>query len=176
MRRYWFIVIGLAALLGLVLGATSVASADPEPGTRVQVPVIDNTTCETWVTIQNVGAYFSKAVMVTWGNPGPCQPQALGPNKVECTGLLKPGAAWVFTKDQLPSGGKSGIVYSFRADTDSNNNGVADADEACEAFFATAFNYKNWRNLDALYRTFGYINITGGQAIAGSPMAVEVDR
>ncbi|MSP11751.1 MAG: hypothetical protein EXR62_02215 [Chloroflexi bacterium] len=187
MKRYWFIVIGLAALLGMVLGATSVASADPEPGLRIQVPVLDNTTCETWVTIQNVGHTFSKAVMVSWGNPGPCQPQALGPNKVECTGLLKPGSAWVFTKDQLPSGAKSGIVYSFDATTDSNNNGVADADEACEAFFATAFNYKNWRNLDAFYRkgvTFipsgvfagNGIPISGGVAAAGSPLAVEVDR
>ncbi|MSP13758.1 MAG: DUF11 domain-containing protein [Chloroflexi bacterium] len=145
-------------------------------GQRVQLPVLDISSCETWITIQNLGAQSSKAILVTWGEPGPCAPQAIGPNKAECTGLLKPGASWTYTRSQLPAGAKSAMVYSLDATLDSNHNGVPDADEACEKIFADAFNYKEWERDDASFRNSWGIPINGGFAAAGSPLAVVVDR
>ena len=54
-----------------------------------------------------------KAVLVTWGEAGFCPPQAAGPLKVECTGLLKPGTTWNLLGDQIPDGSKSGMLFKF---------------------------------------------------------------
>ena len=62
---------------------------------QVHLPILDfegqNDVCDTWVEVQNIGDQFSKAALVTWGEPGFCPPQCAGPLKVECSGLLKPG-------------------------------------------------------------------------------------
>ncbi|MSP11674.1 MAG: hypothetical protein EXR62_01820 [Chloroflexi bacterium] len=175
MPRYVLCSRPMLLVLALVLAVTlypAVAWADPEPGTRIQVPVIDSITCKTAIRVQNVGAASTKAVLVLWGNAGPCAPQSIGPNKAECTGLLQPGSAWTFASGMMPAGSHSGIIYSFGID-DLNRNGVSDADEACEELFSDAFNANAWRNDDSSFQNYGRTSL-GFRA--GQPIAVEVSR
>ena len=58
---------------------------------RLQLPVLAGPPCETWLQVQNVGDRDGKAIVIVWGEPGACPPQAAGPLKAECSGLLKPG-------------------------------------------------------------------------------------
>ena len=86
---------------------------------QVHLPILNflgqDDLCETWVEVQNVGPEFVKASLVTWGEPGFCPPQAAGPLKVECTGLIKPGSTWNLLGAQIPEGSKSGILFKFTA-------------------------------------------------------------
>ena len=66
-----------------------------------------------WIEVQAIGGEPMKAVLVTWGEPGFCPPQAAGPLKVECTGLLQPGTTWNLMGDQIPTGSKSGMLFKF---------------------------------------------------------------
>ena len=94
-------------------------TVDPngQPGKEVHLPILNfqgqDDVCRTWIEVQVVGPEFSKAVLVTWGEPGFCPPQCAGPLKVECTGLLKPGSTWNFLGAQIPTGSKSGMLFKF---------------------------------------------------------------
>ncbi|MCB0217535.1 MAG: hypothetical protein KDH92_12915, partial [Chloroflexi bacterium] len=65
-------------------------------GKQVHLPILNfqgqDDVCRTWIEVQYIGCDPSKAVLVTWGEPGFCPPQAAGPLKVECTGLLQFGS------------------------------------------------------------------------------------
>ena len=69
--------------------------------------------CDTWVTAQNVGANFTAVSLVLFGAPGFCAPQAAGPLKIECSGILKPGSSWNFLGAQIPAGAKSAQAFGF---------------------------------------------------------------
>jgi hypothetical protein len=88
-------------------------------GRQVHLPILNylgnDDRCSSWVEVQLLGCEWGKAVMVTWGEPGFCPPQAAGPLKVECTGLLKPGSTWNMMTSQIPTGSKSGIIFKFSA-------------------------------------------------------------
>jgi hypothetical protein len=88
-------------------------------GMQVHLPILNyignDDRCNTWIEVQAVGPDPMKAVLVTWGEPGFCPPQAAGPLKVECTGLLKPGSTWNLFTDQIPTGSKSGMLFKFSA-------------------------------------------------------------
>ena len=88
-------------------------------GCQVHLPVLNylgqDDVCESWVEVQNVGCEYAKAALVSWGEPGFCPPQAAGPLKVECTGLLRPGSSWNLLGAQIPTGSKGGIVFKFSA-------------------------------------------------------------
>ena len=86
-------------------------------GCQVHLPILNfqgqDDVCETWIEVQNLGCDFAKAALITWGEPGFCPPQAAGPLKVECTGMLKPGSTWNLLGAQVPTGSKSGILFKF---------------------------------------------------------------
>ena len=112
----------LAILAGLAPRAAGAQT--PEPGladrqadAQLFLPVMppDSAGCTPQLAVQNLGVETSKAVLVTWGEPGFCSPQAAGPLKVECSGLLAPGTAWTFSARQLPAGSRSGALFSFSA-------------------------------------------------------------
>jgi hypothetical protein len=116
-------VLALALALGLVLGAmlndTGTALADPTPGNYVQLPVLgyigNTSTGVDWVIeAQNVGSTWTKIALLLFPeNQGFCQPQVAAPFKLECTGLLKPGASWIWTSAQVSRAAKSAIAFSF---------------------------------------------------------------
>jgi len=88
-------------------------------GGQVHLPILNflgqDDVCETWIEVQNVGCENQMAALVTWGEPGFCPPQAAGPLKVECTGMLKPGTTWNLYGAQVPTGSKSGILFKLSA-------------------------------------------------------------
>ena len=158
---------------------------------RLQLPVLDTEMCESWVQVQNVGHRDTKAALVVWGEAGACPPQAAGPLKVECSGLLRPGAAWSFAAGQLPAGAKSAVVYSLNAvDRVPNLEGnLRPFDQvACDAMFRWLVgDYNQWAAFDDAYRLrevyrspfdgsgLHQVELDFG-ATPGEPIAVSVNR
>ncbi|MFQ5459580.1 MAG: hypothetical protein ACE5EL_02185, partial [Anaerolineae bacterium] len=108
--------------------------------------------------------------------------QCAGPLKVECSGLLKPGSAWNFIGAQVPSGSKSGIVFSFSARQLSDlgiNLGFDDivADVLCETlFFSVVGDCDDYRRFKKAYTEgLEFAGIPLDRAV-GAPLAVEVLR
>jgi hypothetical protein len=148
------------------------------PGLRVQLPALDTVDCETWLQVQNTGDDFTKALLVIWGDPGSCEPQAAGPIKAECTGLLRPGSAWTWKGTMLPSGAKSAIVYSLS--TAVTGDDVV-ADVICEYFAETVLgDDDDWRRFDRQFRLGGSGSWSGGAwsfpTDWGQPLAITVNR
>ncbi len=164
----------------------SPAHADPSPGRQVHLPVLNfqaqEDVCSSWVEVQNVGNVNSKAVLMVWGEPGFCPPQCSGPLKVECSGLLRPGSAWNFLGAQMPTGAKSGMVFSFTArqlreiGADGGFDDIV-ADYMCETlFFGVVGDCDDYRRFKKAYNeglVFAGVPMSGAY---GSPLAVEVLR
>jgi hypothetical protein len=131
-------------------------SGGPGAGRRIQIPAISNGSGnETWIQVQNVGNTPSKAIMFLWGDySGFCEPQSPGPFKVECSGLIRPGAAWTWRGPQLPNAAMGAIVYSVPDDQ---------ADAACAA--ATTLDWPSWERM-----------WSAGQWGTGSLMVSSVNR
>jgi hypothetical protein len=88
----------------------------PQPrGDTALLPVLrfkgDDPMCLASVTAQDIGSAPTKALLVMW--PGPTMVGCSGPIAVACSGLIRPGGAWQFPQAVLPSGAKSGILFSF---------------------------------------------------------------
>jgi hypothetical protein len=135
-------------------------SGGPGPGLRIQIPAINNGGGnETWIQLQNVGNTPGKAIMFLWGDySGFCEPQSPGPFKVECSGLIRPGAAWTWRGPQLPSAAMGAIVYSVP---------VAQADAACTAASAAVSDH-SWADWERVW--------WAGQWGVGPVMVSSVDR
>ncbi len=151
---------------------------------RLQLPVVGDATCQTWIQVQNVGNQDTQAMIVFWGEPGACPPQAAGPLKVECSGLLKPGSAWSFATSQVPPGARSAVAYSLNAVnkvTNSQGNQQLFSDYACNAlFFSIVGNHNNWNQFDEAYRLRGVyrdgsVNLDFSKN-QGEPLAISVNR
>jgi hypothetical protein len=140
------LIIVLLALFTLI--AASAVSAYDELGTKpgdayaggqllYSLPVLDYEgnadACDTSIAVQNLNTVPVKATLIVWGEAGFCAPQSTGPLKVECTGLLPPGATWTFTGNQLPSGSFSGMVL-VSADGITDNSDISQ-DAMCENLF-----------------------------------------
>ncbi len=161
------------ATLGLPKAPTPLSA-----GTLQQVTPA--TACESWVQVQNVGKQPTKAMIVVWGPAGACPPQAAGPLKVECSGLLRPGSSWSFAPGMLPQGARSGIVYSLNAvDKVPSQYGqpLPFADVVCrEAFYTLVGDYFAWMAFDEAYRLTGVFKTLDFGAHQGEPLAVMVNR
>ena len=158
--------------------------------TRLQLPALNTDTCETHLQVQNVGKHPAIGMMVVWGEPGACPPQAAGPLKIECTGLLKPGSAWTWTNAVLPAGMRSGIVYSLNAEdriTDQFGNDRLFGELACQGLFDLIVgDHAGWLAFDEAYRLGGVFHgprdFVGEQLVLdfgryqGEPLVVSVNR
>ncbi|MEO8084635.1 MAG: hypothetical protein ABI780_12505, partial [Ardenticatenales bacterium] len=156
---------------------------------RLQLPILANEGCSATVEVQNVGSHETKAMMVVWGQPGACPPQAAGPLKIECTGLIAPGSSWHLRGDQMPAGANSAIVYSLSTNivTDYRGQKLRFADLACNSLFSLVVgSHDEWLRFDTAYRTqdvyYGPIQQSGAQftldfkANQGEPIAAVVNR
>ncbi|MBK8538428.1 MAG: DUF11 domain-containing protein [Ardenticatenia bacterium] len=158
---------------------------------RIELPALDTDVCETWLQVQNVGRRPSVGLLVAWGEPGFCPPQAAGPLKVECTGLLKPGSAWTWVNSQLPPGIKSAIVYSINATDeveDRRGNKLTFDKLVCGTIFDMIVgDHDEWLLFDTAFLTRGVYYVTekneaGQQLIldfskhTGEPLVVSVNR
>ncbi len=158
-------------------------------GHRLQLPVVGGENCDTWIQVQNVGNRDTKAMLVFWGEPGACPPQAAGPLKVECSGLLAPGTAWSFAANQIPAGANSGMVYTLPTDkvVDYLGQRLSFADLACMRLFDMIVgSHEWWYRFDTAYRAqekfYGPFGPSGEQLVLdfetylGEPLAATVNR
>ncbi len=152
---------------------------------RLQLPVVNRDTCETWIQVQNGGDEDARAMLVFWGAAGACEPQAAGPLKTECSGLLKPGSAWSFATGQLPQGARSAVVYSLNMTNkiaDERGNELLFGDLVCpKLFFDIVGSYEEWLRFDEAYRLRGkYITPSRLELDFGAnqsePLAAAVNR
>jgi len=146
---------------------------------RLQLPAIDNETCSTWVAVQNVGDQPVIPLLVAWGDAGFCPPQAAGPLKAECGGLLRPGSAWRFAAGQVPVGARSAVVYSFSAEPIEVQPGtdIPFGALVCDrVFFRTVGDYLEWVRFDTAYRNRGHFEDLDFGTYLSEPIAVSVNR
>ncbi|MEO8082811.1 MAG: hypothetical protein ABI780_03250 [Ardenticatenales bacterium] len=100
----------------------------------------DGTVCDVRIHVQNVSGDVSKVALVVWGSPGACGNECEGALKVECSGLMKPGSTWTMSGPQVPTGARSGALFSFsgrmlsQLDIDLGFDDIT-ADYACELLF-----------------------------------------
>jgi hypothetical protein len=139
------------------------------------------------IQVQNTGDAPTVALLVFWSAAAACPPQASGPLKLECTGLLRPGSAWTLSGPFLPAGARSAIAYSLNAvdmAADRGGNLVRFSDLACSSLFnALVGNHEEWAKFDRAYQTRGVYEAPGMlgfgldfEAHQGEPLAVRVDR
>ena len=189
--------IALGALISLwpqsaeAQGPRPIQRVDPnrQLDCQVHLPVLDflgqDDVCRSWVAVQVLGCEPAKAVLIAWGEPGFCPPQAAGPLKVECTGLLRPGSTWNMLGAQIPTGTKGAIVFKFTA-LQLSDVGLDDglgfddvvADLMCETlFFGVVGDSDDYRRFKKAYNenlNFGGLN--QGIAKGEGGLAVQVLR
>ncbi|RIJ99694.1 MAG: hypothetical protein DCC47_22670, partial [Acidobacteria bacterium] len=158
-------------------------------GSQVHLPILNfqgqDDVCRSWIEVQYLGCDPSKAVLITWGEPGFCPPQAAGPLKVECTGMLVPGSSWNMLGAQIPTGSKSGILFKFTAqqlsdvglDDDLGFDDVI-ADLMCEElFFGVVGDADDYRRFKKAYNEgIEFRGIPQDIAAGTGVLAVEVLR
>ena len=141
--------------------------------------------CDTWVTAQNVGAGFTAVSLVLFGAPGFCTPQAAGPLKIECSGILKPGSSWNFLGAQIPAGAKSAQAFglSTKMFSDLGLLGLVGGEDDiiaayfCEnLFFNIVGDADDYRRFKLAYDTGGVFGGIPMDLVVGQPIAVEVYR
>ena len=181
---------GLAlALAGSFLSAGAAQAQLPNPpaghptlpqdrpsALQASLPVLNflgnDEVCDSWIEVQNVGSTFTRVALMVWGEPGFCPPQAAGPLKVECSGLMKGGATWNFLGAQVPTGAKSGMLFSLTTktlaqvglDDDFGYDDVI-ADLLCETlFFGVVGDSDDYRRFKLAY--------DNGLSFAGLPMSL----
>jgi len=156
-------------------------------GCQVHLPILNfigqDELCETWIEVQNLGCDFAKASLVTWGEWGFCPPQAAGPLKVECTGLLKPGSTWNLLGAQIPSGSNSGMLFKWTAKQLSEigvDLGFDDvvADYMCqELFFGIVGDADDYRRFKKAYNEgLEFRGVPMDRATGDGRLAVDVHR
>lgn len=156
-------------------------------GCQVHLPILNyagqSEVCSSWLSVQVLGCEPAKAVLLVWAEPGFCPPQAAGPLKVECTGLLRPGSSWSLLGAQIPRGSQSGILFKFTArqlyqiGVDLGFNDVV-ADFMCETlFFGVVGDNDDYRRFKKAYgegQVFGGIPMD--RAVGGGFLAVSALR
>lgn len=176
----------LAALCAALLPRP--ARAEGAMGRIVQLPVLGtlgrDIGCQSVIEAQNLGEGPSKVVLVVWGEAAACPPQAAGPLKVECSGLLKPGSAWHFQNAQIPVGARSGIAFSFNTrqlrelglDKSLGFDDVV-ADYLCERLLLQAVDDNgDYRRFKKAYEEGGDYAGIPLRLAWGSPLGIEVLR
>lgn len=114
--------------------------------THAYLPILHEanaaSTCHAMLDIQNVGANFAKALVLTWGSAGHCPPQCNGPSAVACSGLLAPGAAWHVAAPLLQPGHRSAVVLSAFSQPHAafQRGEEVFADALCESLFDHVIN------------------------------------
>ena len=155
---------------------------------QAAVPILNylsnDDVCDAWIEVQNVGTENTAVALVVWGEPGFCPAQAAGPLKIECTGLLKPGSTWNFNDGQMPTGSKSGMLFSFSTKmlSDYGLDEIFGFDDTissllCEtAFFGVVGDADDWRRFKLAFDQGTVFAGIPMDLAHGQPIAVEVLR
>lgn len=174
MKKYR-LVLALALVVGLLAGVfTTPAVADPEPGDKIQIPIIgavtgDFTEAETWIQVQ-AQSDDTGAVVFFWSGdyPQKCPTNQDGPCGHLCLTPKDNEETWTIKDPDIlfacPNGAKSAIIYFLQDDTD--GDGEHDAIEACDAA-AGITTYTAWKTWKDKWEsgTAGWIRGGQGQAV-----------
>jgi hypothetical protein len=163
---------------------SSVSAAQAQAAVPILNYLANDDVCDSWIEVQNVGTELTAVALVVWGEPGFCPAQAAGPLKVECTGLLKPGSTWSFVESQIPTGSKSGMLFSFSAKMLSDYGldelfGFDDTISSllCEtAFFGVVGDADDWRRFKLAFDQGTVFAGIPMDLAHGEPIAAEVLR
>ncbi len=186
---------GAADAFGAVRSTARTALApdvvDPDAAMRsgsriVWIPglalAVGEASCLLAMNVQNLGHEPAKVVLISWGEAGACPPQANGPLKVECTGMIRPGGTWRLASAQIPVGTQSAAMVSFSTqqlsalDIDMGFDDVA-ADIMCETlFFGVVGDVDDYRRFLDAYRIGGNFAGIPQERVAGAPISVSVER
>jgi hypothetical protein len=116
-RVTFVIVMALALGLGLILGLSQPQPAQAQAlGGIIALPILRGagaaaSSTQVVIQVQNVGNIPTRAALFLYGGySGFCEPQAPGAQKVECSGLIYPGSAWIWTGSMLPTWAQSGVI------------------------------------------------------------------
>lgn len=168
-------------------GPARIAQVQTGPSAnRVYIPALqhnaDGPSCISAASVINLGPDASKAILVLWRSPDAGGTDCQAPDRLICSGLLRPGGAWDFSLEPAKGQAASAVIYSFTAKRLSEIGVSADpdrtvADYACERLAATIIG-----DCEA-YAAFASAFASGGSHLglpmnqaAGSPMAAEVYR
>jgi hypothetical protein len=119
--RGWVLLLVGSLAAGLVVGGrldVRTVHADPTPGTVIQVPILgwignSGQGVDLLIEVQNAGDRDTRVRLDLYGDySGFCEPQSTTRGKYECSGVLRPGSAWVWSQAQIPSWAVSGILYA----------------------------------------------------------------
>ena len=175
------------SLTTITINCLQAADPNRQLGCQIHLPILNfqgqDEVCDTWIEVQVIGCTAAKAVLVTWADPGFCPPQAAGPLKVECTGLLKPGSTWNMLMAQIPTGSKSGMLFKFTArqlaeiGIDLGFDDVV-ADVMCETlFFGIVGDADDYRRFKKAYNEgLEFAGIRQDLAMGDGFLAVDVHR
>jgi hypothetical protein len=96
----------------------SATAQEPSPPGFLALPILnylgEDDVCRSLVGLQNLGDEAAQAVVLFWDDQRAGDPCA-GPFKVECSGLLAPGATWSLRGAQIPPGSRSAMAFSVTA-------------------------------------------------------------
>ena len=194
-------------MLGMATGRRPVPTADQPnappatatplspSATQILLPALGPLTadpaCRTSIHVQLAGDQTSRVVLVTWGDPGACPLEGSpGPSGVECSGILRPGTAWVFSAGQLPAAAESGALFSFNTDVDCffplsiamGRIESLDCDDTIagimceELFFGVVRDAKDYQLFKQRFDTGGLFRGIPQDLAAGSPLVANVVR
>jgi hypothetical protein len=113
--------VGLVFLIGFAFTKfqAPAAHADPGIGSFIALPALEYDADVlaagggVVLQVQNLGITNTQAALFLWpAYTGYCEPQAPGPQKLECSGIIRPGSAWVWTGEQLPAWAASGTILA----------------------------------------------------------------
>lgn len=163
MKKYR-LVLALALVVGLLAGVfTAPAVADPEPGDKIQIPIIgavtgDFTLAETWIQVQQLdGSDTIGAVVFFWDGVKPevCPTNADPPCGHICLTPKDKEETWTIKDAQIPCAAKSAIIYFMSGTNDENDDGFSDWDDACRAA-ALADTYQEFHDWQFAWKTPGF--------------------
>jgi hypothetical protein len=136
--------------------------------------------CRSWVMAQNLGEIPSQALLVAFDLPG--NRSGGGPLKVECSGLIRPGAGWSFLGAQIPSGSAGAMLFSVNAlrlselGVDLGFDDVV-GEYLCQTlFYTTVGQPDSYARFRAAYESGAVYAGLPMAVAAGSPMAATVLR
>ena len=190
--------VGLAATVTTAAAQTPPNPPNPPPRgpianeratfTQAALPILNylgnDDACASFIEVQNVGTDITAISLVVWGEPGFCPAQAAGPLKIECSGLLAPGSTWNFLDGQVPTGAKSGMLFSFstKSLSDIGLKEVFGFDDIissllCEsAFFGVVGDADDWRRFKLAFDQGSVFAGIPMDLAYGQPIAAEVLR
>ncbi len=129
---------------------------------------------QTTISVQNVGDAPTQAVLVVWASGQGSAAVSDKPLAAICSPTINPGVSWQIESDAIPSGTRSGLLYSV--DPIALPEAGDDVQACHQAFAALVAEGDAWQTLDEAFQGgTGWQGLDWGTG-RGQPLAVQVLR